>query len=260
MLDLDLQPVASEKLYDFGNVRAADGAGVWRATWKCGANMTCVAWNVGQPGERALVADGWGQRDWKNSDIGATIPYVVRRCEGDGVRTFISVFEGHAGGEPFVRSVKLSDPSGVLLVETALGHDYVMSRLDTGTLPVPTAAGPKAYRRPFRRRVGAGEEAGVDVCRRGPAADITFTDGGIKPMIEDDHQPYDKSSKWLIQHHGDSMLRLARIERIAAWRPAQAEVAQPRQLPDGLLEVRLEGESRDDLFLIEVGPGPGVAD
>jgi hypothetical protein len=26
-------------------------------------------------------------------------------------------------------------------------------------------------------------------------------------MIEDQHQPYDKSSKWLIQHHGDSMLR-----------------------------------------------------
>lgn len=29
------------------------------------------------------------------------------------------------------------------------------------------------------------------------------------PMIEDQLQPYDKSSKWLIQHHGDSMLRLA---------------------------------------------------
>jgi hypothetical protein len=140
-LDLQLQPVASEKLYDFGNVRAADGAGVWRAAWKCAANLTCVAWNVGQPGERALVADGWGQRDWKNSDIGATIPYVVRRYEGDGVRTFISVFEGHEGTETFVRSVKLVDRSGVLLIETALGQDYVMSRLDTGTLQVPTSAG-----------------------------------------------------------------------------------------------------------------------
>jgi hypothetical protein len=139
--DLKLQPALSEKLYDFENVRAADGAGVWRAAWKCGANMTCVAWNVGQPGERALVADGWGQRDWKNSDIGATIPYIVRRCEGDGARTFISVFEGHAGGKPFVRSVKLLDPSGVLLIETALGQDYVMSMLDTGTLKVPASAG-----------------------------------------------------------------------------------------------------------------------
>ena len=75
-------------------------------------------------------------------------------------------------------------------------------------------------------------------------------------MIEGEHQPYDKSSKWLIQHHGDSMLRLAKVERIAAWRPAQAEVVQPRQLPDGLLEVRLEGEPQDDLFLIEVATYP----
>ncbi len=75
-------------------------------------------------------------------------------------------------------------------------------------------------------------------------------------MVEDKHQPYDKSSKWLIQHHGDSILRLAGIEKIAAWRPAQAEVVQPSQLPDGLLEVRLEGESRDDLFLLEVATYP----
>lgn len=144
VLDLNLQPAASEKLYDFANVRAADGAGVWRATWKCGGEMTCVAWNVGQPGERALVADGWGQRDWKNSDLGATIPYVVRRCEGDGRRTFISVFEGQEGTEPFVRSVKLADPSGVLVIETALGQDHVMSLLDAGTLQVPTPAGQKS--------------------------------------------------------------------------------------------------------------------
>jgi hypothetical protein len=61
-------------------------------------------------------------------------------------------------------------------------------------------------------------------------------------MIKDEHQPYDKSSKWLIQHHGDSILRLAGIEKIAAWRPAQAEVVQPSQLPDGLLEVRGEDD------------------
>jgi hypothetical protein len=71
-------------------------------------------------------------------------------------------------------------------------------------------------------------------------------------MIENQLQPYGKSGKWLIQHHGDSMLRLARVEKIVAWRPAQAKVAQPRQLPDGLLEVRLRGESRDDPFLLEV--------
>ena len=69
-------------------------------------------------------------------------------------------------------------------------------------------------------------------------------------MIEDEHQPYDKSSKWLIQHHGGSILRLAGIQKVAAWRPAQAEVVQPSQMPDGLLEVRLEGEAHDDLIIV----------
>ena len=46
-------------------------------------------------------------------------------------------------------------------------------------------------------------------------------------MSEQEHQRYDRSSKWLIQHHGDSMLRLAKIGNIQAWRPTQAEVVQP---------------------------------
>jgi hypothetical protein len=54
-------------------------------------------------------------------------------------------------------------------------------------------------------------------------------------------QEYDKSSKWLIQHHGDSILRLAGVRDIVAWRPLQAELVQPRRLPDGLIEVRLLG-------------------
>jgi len=139
LLDTNFQPAPSEKLYDFKNVRVADGAAIWRAAWKCGGTMTCVAWNIGQRGERAFVADGWGQRDWKNSDLGATIPYIVRRCEGDGVKTFISVFEGHEG-KPFVRGVRLLDPTGVaLVIETELGSDYVMSALDTGQLAVGTS-------------------------------------------------------------------------------------------------------------------------
>lgn len=75
-------------------------------------------------------------------------------------------------------------------------------------------------------------------------------------MSSPESQPFDKSSKWLIQHHGGSMLRLAGIGNVAAWRPAQAEVVQPRQLPDGLLEARLEGEAQDDLFLLEVATCP----
>ncbi len=73
-----------------------------------------------------------------------------------------------------------------------------------------------------------------------------------KSMSQPEKHPYDRSSKWLIQHHGDSMLGLAQIHDIDDWRPAQAEVVQPRQLPDGLLEARLRGETEYDNFLLEV--------
>ena len=100
------------------------------------------------PGERVFVADGWGQRDWKNSDLDATLPYVVRRTEGDGLKLFVSVFEGVAGGKPFVRSV-VSRAPGVLAIETALGTDYVMSEPAGGVKMLPTLAGERAVRGPF---------------------------------------------------------------------------------------------------------------
>jgi hypothetical protein len=68
--------------------------------------------------------------------------------------------------------------------------------------------------------------------------------------------PFDKSSKWLIQHHGDAILRLAGVSNVAAWRALQAELVQPRRLPDGLLEVRLAEEKDADLFLLELATYP----
>jgi hypothetical protein len=67
---------------------------------------------------------------------------------------------------------------------------------------------------------------------------------------------YDKSSKWLIQHHGDSILRLAGVTDIETWKPLQAELIQPRRLPDGLIEVRRRGESEDDLYVLEIATYP----
>ncbi len=69
-------------------------------------------------------------------------------------------------------------------------------------------------------------------------------------------QEYDKSSKWLIQHHGDSILRLAGVDDIESWKPLQAELVQPRRLPDGLIEVRRRGESDLDLYLLEIATYP----
>src|SRR5579862_2990118 len=67
---------------------------------------------------------------------------------------------------------------------------------------------------------------------------------------------YDRSSKWLIQNHGDSILRLAGVEHVDAWRPLQAELVQPSQLPDGLLEVQVAGRQQPDLYIVEIATYP----
>lgn len=68
--------------------------------------------------------------------------------------------------------------------------------------------------------------------------------------------PFDRSSKWLIQHHGDSLLRLAGIRNIDSWKAVHSELVQPGQLPDGLIEAQLTGEPGADLYLVEVGTYP----
>jgi hypothetical protein len=97
--------------------------------------LTAVAWNLGAPGETAFLADGWGQRDWKNSDLGATLPYIVRRTTGGGDHCFVTVFEAHGGSDAFVRDASLR-ADGVLVVRTALGTDYIRSALEAGELSV----------------------------------------------------------------------------------------------------------------------------
>jgi hypothetical protein len=67
---------------------------------------------------------------------------------------------------------------------------------------------------------------------------------------------YDKSSKWLIQHHGDSILRLAGVTDIESWKPLRAELIQPRRLPDGLIEVLRPGVSETDLYVLEIATYP----
>lgn len=64
--------------------------------------------------------------------------------------------------------------------------------------------------------------------------------------------PFDRGSKWMIGHHGDSLLRLGGATGIQSWRAVQAEVVHPRQLPDGLLEVVFADRTEPDLFLVEV--------
>ncbi|WP_165227363.1 hypothetical protein [Aquisphaera insulae] len=67
---------------------------------------------------------------------------------------------------------------------------------------------------------------------------------------------YDKSSKWLIQHHGGAILRLAGVSGIVRWKALQSEVVQPRALPDSLVEALLAGASDPRLFVLEMATYP----
>jgi hypothetical protein len=72
-----------------------------------------------------------------------------------------------------------------------------------------------------------------------------------RPMHE-----YDKSSKWLIEHHGDSILRLGGVRGIEWRRSLQAELVQSRQLPDGLIEAKQRRQAKPVRFLVEISTYP----
>ncbi len=69
----------------------------------------------------------------------------------------------------------------------------------------------------------------------------------------------DRGSKWLIEHHGGAILRLAGTTGFTACRAAAAEVVAPKSVPDGLFEVHFPGRDKPDLFLLEVSAYPARA-
>jgi len=118
---------SEERLYDFARVRELTEANAWRLDWKMNGATEFSAWALPENGERAFVGDGWGQRDSFNADRGRLVPYIVRREMGDGLHTFVSVFEGHAAGHAVVKGVMREPIAGGvrITVETDEGRDVV---------------------------------------------------------------------------------------------------------------------------------------
>ncbi len=69
-------------------------------------------------------------------------------------------------------------------------------------------------------------------------------------------QEYDRASKWLIGHHGDAILRMAGVTDFVSWKALPAELVQPRQLPDGMIEVVRPGKSEPEVFVLELATDP----
>ena len=66
----------------------------------------------------------------------------------------------------------------------------------------------------------------------------------------------DKSAKWLIEHHGDAILRLGGVTDLVRWQAAPAELVLPTKLPDGLLFGWRVGRDHPEPFVVEIATYP----
>jgi len=69
----------------------------------------------------------------------------------------------------------------------------------------------------------------------------------------------DKSAKWLIERHGDSILRLGGVTDLVRWQAAPAELVLPTKLPDGLLLAWRARREHPELFVVEIATYPSSA-
>jgi hypothetical protein len=94
----------------------------------------------------------------------------------------------------------------------------------------------------------AQEHSGVELRTLG---EVVYT----RPTFDDFFRG-DKSSKWLIEHHGDSILRMAGVRDFTAWKTASPRASPVSGLPDGVIEVRSPGEAEPDVCILEIATYP----
>ena len=65
-----------------------------------------------------------------------------------------------------------------------------------------------------------------------------------------------RQRKWLIEHHGDAILRLGGVTDLVRWQAAPAELVLPTKLPDGLLFAWRAGRDHPEPFVVEIATYP----
>ncbi len=134
---------------DLQNVRRSEAPGPWQITWKLADDARFVARWINAADEESLIGDGWGQRDYRNSDVGAVLPYILRRhANGPAPTVYVTTFEGCRPGQELVQSVeRLAVPADqqantvAVRVRTAPGSDYFVSCLEAQPLELTTPDG-----------------------------------------------------------------------------------------------------------------------
>jgi hypothetical protein len=149
---LDLETSPSEAFGDGGpdlaNLKKGNAEDPWSAIWTFDDGYT---FSVHAPGceETIYLGDGWGQRDHKNTDVGATLPYFVRQPEQAGsCDVFATVFSGQKGDPSLIESVRVlpfrddADADAcAIAVTTSHGTDVVISSLNPKAVTISTDLG-----------------------------------------------------------------------------------------------------------------------
>jgi hypothetical protein len=145
---LDLVPAQETPDLPLAHSQRASGSEPWQATWALSEGYSLTALAPGNPGETVLLGDGWGQRDHRNTDRGAKLPYLLRTREGAALDQFVTVFAGAPQDRPLVKGVRLLTlPPGApgdavaVEVETTAGSDVIVSMLTPAPLSVSTSLG-----------------------------------------------------------------------------------------------------------------------
>jgi hypothetical protein len=120
----------------------------WSISWTFDDGYTFKAFAPGG-GESIHIGDGWGQRDHRNTDVGATLPYIIRRLEGAGAsNVFAAAFAGSPNGQSLIESIHtLELPADApadafaIAVKTTHGTDIVISMLNPAPITVTTDLG-----------------------------------------------------------------------------------------------------------------------
>jgi hypothetical protein len=75
-------------------------------------------------------------------------------------------------------------------------------------------------------------------------------------MDEPTREGKDRGSKWLIEHHGDAILRLSGVTDLVRWQAGAAEPVLPAKRPDGFLLAWRAGRDRPEPYIIEIATYP----
>jgi hypothetical protein len=121
-----------ETPYDLANPKGGTPTQTWQARWTFDDGSHFAAFSPAHAGETVVIGDGWGQRDHRNSDRGATLPYLIRARSGDQLDAFATVFSWGPKGTSLVQNVSLLHDDGetvVAAIKTTRGTDVVVSML-----------------------------------------------------------------------------------------------------------------------------------